>query len=305
VFPEVPQIYPGLSGWQGDLMDMGYIPQGRFDATGVLVHNRLLWPWPQVIQKQMHELDIPTDFRNTRWGMRKAQVILAEGTIPTSEEPQELYYRHTLEEDELSTRYKNAGFPVVHEIRYSFGNGTLDQKERTFFPPNMRDPKFPYDSFFGYLEKELERQYGKADHDELWLDHPISGKKWLLVYAGELRRRSTWWTPTTKVELVQERAESHGTPFIKTSITYSHHSEKRLTLGQAFFRLIMLPEIGEAKKRLGEAATNVTLAYVDMTESEDHPVAATPYYHFKVYERTAPLGYYRVSAWSGKVITGW
>jgi len=178
----------------------------------------------------------------------------------------------------------------------------LFQGELWFFPPIISDPNFDYDLLFDYLSLKLNEQYGKGASENVWKNAPRSEARSLLVYAGELVRKTAWSTSTTEIRLVQERAEHLGSVIIKTTVAYD---QKRLGLGEALDILFAYPEVAELSERLSEAGARFGVMYLNGDSFDEDFVTEDTHYAFRVYEsletHIVTYNFYNVSATTGEV----
>lgn len=131
----------------------------------------------------------PFDFRQTKWGFTRDQVIAAEG-MPIKEMPDVLLFRTTVAEHKAL-------------IEYEFAAGKL-WRSVYILAERYADPS-------GYLttaakwKQSLTEKYGKPRTQMDWKNRLFAGdteKLGLAVSAGHVRIEEHWQTEATKIRLI-------------------------------------------------------------------------------------------------------
>lgn len=154
------------------------------------------------------------DFRQTRWGMTKAEVRAVETAKPTADADNDSYL---LYHDSV------AHLPCL--VGYVFDH---DRLVRALYvvDPQPADAN-SYISDYGLLKRLLTRKYGQPDEDQevwsndLYKNHPAEYGK--AVGLGFLKRFTDWKTGTTEIDIFLTGKDSKVT----LSVDYSAAKRNR------------------------------------------------------------------------------
>ena len=164
-----------------------------------------------------------TDFRQTSWGMTKAEVQAIEGKNDQN------LVDETLVQSILTYERWVASAPV--RVVYVFLNDHLTTGIYLFTDRYSENALYLKD--YEKIGMILKKKYGlPADEHETWVNDSLKGRPDLrrtAIATGQLRLKSTWQTNTTEVEHALQGDEYE----ITHSVTYrslAHQSAVKLAL---------------------------------------------------------------------------
>lgn len=132
------------------------------------------------------------DFRETRWGMSRSEVIDAEGTEPTAAEGRVIGF----EESDV------VGFPAF--VYYVFADDKLVRAKYVFAQTHTNETEFVGD--FRKVKRALSKKYGgPTSEDTVWKNdlYRDDRQEWGTAIAiGHLAFTATWNHPKTRIDLV-------------------------------------------------------------------------------------------------------